>query len=585
MANKFTVSTVFAAVDSMSGTIGKMDANVGKMGDNVSKNLKKMGSGFGEIGKVVGGVASSIAGLAMAVGTAMYKMSVDVALYGDKIAKAARYTGITTDALQEFRYVGELSGIAVEEMDKSMAELNKRIGEGSGTTADALAKMGLNIDDLKNADPNKILEIVADGFQTIENPADKAAIACALFGDAGLKLINVLDTGSAGIEAMAQEAHDLGYVMDEELLNASENLNDDMLRMKTTFKAVQNMLAGEFIPIIDNVIDKITEVSIAGKSQFAGAFTGIANVLAELFLTLLPVLDSVFGLLVPLLNLLAIILKGLAPLFAMIAGIIEKLVPIVGLLADILSVLLGPALDMVVMMLEPVIDILGILLKVIAPVLKAVLWLSQIIVKAFNSIPGPVKNVIFIVIGLLNPIVGFPFLLAGVWRPLKAIIPDIINWIIEAAKKMGTFFVDLWGNIVDIFNVSMDTILFLPEKFISFIDSIITSSSGLGDFFKNLWAGIVDIFKVAIDVISFLLAPMIDMINFVGAGLDVIGLGDKKNKTPMSNNTAAIKSTTNKSTLDVNFNNTPAGTTAKQTGTAPGINVNMGYAYAMGYTK
>lgn len=48
--------------------------------------------------------------------------------------------------------------------------------------------------------------------------------------------------------------------------------------------------------------------------------------------------------------------------------------------------------------------------------------------------------------------------------------------------------------------------------------------------------------------------------------------------TPLTPNAAVIQSstTTNRSILDVNFGNTPPGTTVKQTGSAPGINLNLG---------
>lgn len=540
MANKFTVSTVFSAVDSMTGPIGKMNASVDKLGKNVAGNNKRIAQNFGGIGKIVGGVASAIAAAAIAAGTAMTKLSRDVALAGDEIAKTARYLGMTADRLQEFRYIGELSGVTIQEMDKSLTKLSVNLGKDSSEVQEALDMLGISVEDLKAAGPDESLYLISDAFKNLTDPIDKSTVAYALFGKSGMKMINVLDQGSEGIAALSAEAHDLGYVMDSELLTASENLNDDILRMKTTFKAVQNMLASEFIPIINNVVDKITEMSKESKSKFAGAFTGIANVLAELFITIMPVLDSVFSLLIPLLGLLATILQQLAPLFVMVAQIIEKLVPVVGLLVEIITVALGPALNVVVLALEPVLDWLDLLLKILAPVLKGILWLSKVITNVFGKIPQPIKSAMLVIMGLLNPMIGFPFILAGVWRPLKSIIPDVIEGIVTAAKAMG-------------------------------------------EFFKNLWSDITEIFKIAIDVILLLLSPLISTLNLVGSGLNLIGINVPqigKNNTPMSSKTTNIKSTTNKSVLDVNFNNLPDGTRTKQTGQAPGINVNMGYAYA-----
>ncbi len=54
-----------------------------------------------------------------------------------------------------------------------------------------------------------------------------------------------------------------------------------------------------------------------------------------------------------------------------------------------------------------------------------------------------------------------------------------------------------------------------------------------------------------------------------------------RERVSMSPNAGLIESrstTTNRSTVDVNFNNPPAGTAIKQTGKAPGINLNLGPA-------
>ncbi len=52
----------------------------------------------------------------------------------DKLAKSARVFGFTTDALQEFRFVAEQSGVATTMFDSSMVALTKRMGEAKANT-------------------------------------------------------------------------------------------------------------------------------------------------------------------------------------------------------------------------------------------------------------------------------------------------------------------------------------------------------------------------------------------------------------------------------------------------------------------
>ena len=87
------------------------------------------------------------------------------------------------------------------------------------------------------------------------------------------------------------------------------------------------------------------------------------------------------------------------------------------------------------------------------------------------------------------------------------------------------------------------------------------------------------ILKPIIELIAAILKPVVEAIstvariggNFLGGALSRIA------GTPSSPNTGVIQSnttTTSRSSLDVNFNNAPQGTTMRQTGRAPGITVN-----------
>ena len=101
-------------------------------------------------------------------------------------------------------------------------------------------------------------------------------------------------------------------------------------------------------------------------------------------------------------------------------------------------------------------------------------------------------------------------------------------------------------------------------------------------FFAGLWSGIVEMAAAAFDWILTAIKPITDLIDGVWSGLSAIGIGSGPTLAaaagvPMSSQTSTInRSTSSSSTLDVNFGKLPTGATVKQTGSAPGINVNMG---------
>lgn len=98
---------------------------------------KRMFSLRGIIGTLVGG-----AGLGLLV-----KKSID---FADNIAKTADVAGITTKALQEYRFAADLAGVSTEQLDgravrqadRRAREVVERVGDHSARSgADARAMM------------------------------------------------------------------------------------------------------------------------------------------------------------------------------------------------------------------------------------------------------------------------------------------------------------------------------------------------------------------------------------------------------------------------------------------------------------
>lgn len=74
-----------------------------------------------------------------------------------------------------------------------------------------------------------MFETLVEELQGVEDASKRAAIASLAFGeDAGPRMVNLLDQGTAGIARMRQEARDLGLVIEEELLRDAEAASDSL---------------------------------------------------------------------------------------------------------------------------------------------------------------------------------------------------------------------------------------------------------------------------------------------------------------------------------------------------------------------
>jgi len=268
---KYTIETRFTASNGMSAPVKKMTGDVKNLSTQVSITQKSVSSQFESMGKVTGNILTGIGVAALAAGVAVGKLALSVSSAGDNVAKTARYLGLTTDALQEFRYIGERSGVAVAEMDTALKKLTVNLSSDTEIVAESLRALGLTARQLKAAGPDEVLNLVADGMSRIQDPSKRARVAFDLFGKSGIKMVNVLAEGRSGMARLADEAHRVGYVMDTELLTNSEIMTDEMLNFQTSLKGIGNIISRDVIPQFNIFLPKITDMAVQiGKSLSAG---------------------------------------------------------------------------------------------------------------------------------------------------------------------------------------------------------------------------------------------------------------------------------------------------------------------------
>lgn len=222
------------SVDTKTGiaSLKKLDNQIdktNKSAQSLNTRLKSLNEGFDSFRRTVGyasvAAAGIVVGMAKATGAALD--------YADAIGKASDVAGVATDSLQEFRYAFGLFNISAKETDDSFRRLNRRLGEfvksGGGPAKQAFDQLGLSADimsgNLKGTEA--VMDELVDRLGRIEDDAIRAALASQLFGDdAGPKLALALAQGAQAIDSLRQKARDLGLIMDEDLIRASEEAND-----------------------------------------------------------------------------------------------------------------------------------------------------------------------------------------------------------------------------------------------------------------------------------------------------------------------------------------------------------------------
>jgi hypothetical protein len=196
-----------------------------------------------KIAKSVVGVVAKVGAAAVALGAGFVVATKKALEFADSIAKTADKVGLSTDALQKYRYAADLAGVSNGELDKAFDKLNKSIGEtisdGTGAAFDAFEQLGLSSDlmsgKLRGTEP--VFLAVSDALAQVDDHSQRAALAADIFGRSGTKLINLMKNGRGDIKAAAKELDDFGGVIEEGTLRSSEKAIDAITRLTTLMQS------------------------------------------------------------------------------------------------------------------------------------------------------------------------------------------------------------------------------------------------------------------------------------------------------------------------------------------------------------
>ena len=216
----------------------------------------------------------------IAAGAGMLKLASDTGKYADELLDLQEVSGLTTDQLQEWRQVARVAGVETDAMSNAASGLVRRmkqLQEGSGAAHRAAQRLGLSVHDA-NGELRSTDEIMMDAVRSLgdmEAGLDRAGIANDLFGRRWEQIAPIIGMGADEIAKARQEAHDFGFVMDEEALEAANNFRDAMDQLQERIKVTGRNLALEFMPVIEKELIPMVDDLIGKFSETVRVFTDL----------------------------------------------------------------------------------------------------------------------------------------------------------------------------------------------------------------------------------------------------------------------------------------------------------------------
>ncbi len=223
----------------------------------------------GVIDKLDGVSASGAAliGILGASATALAKLTVNTAAAADDLLTLSSTSGMSTDTLQEFAYMADLVDTSVDTVTGSLTKLIRNMNtarNGTGDAATAFAQLGVRFTDARGQlrDSNEVFLEVIDKLGRVRNETERDAYSMSLFGRSARDLNPLIEAGSDRLRELAEQAHDVGYVMDSNTLQSFGALQDELDEMSKQSEALKNSLALALLPILTSLFQTISSIPV-----------------------------------------------------------------------------------------------------------------------------------------------------------------------------------------------------------------------------------------------------------------------------------------------------------------------------------
>lgn len=507
------------AIDSgeMDELADEADGAADSMGD-VATEADNAGSGLEGLG-----VAAAAAGAAMAaataamleglkeVGSALVDCTVSAGDYVDKLHTMESVTGISTETLQEMNYVSGLIDVSVETMTGSMTkleksmnsaneknteyyktldELDEQLKKGSITqdqyaekVAAALEKsqsaydqLGISVTDSsgKLRDNEDVFWEVIDALGQMEDGTERDLLAMELLGKSAKDLNPLIEAGSAGFQELAQEAHEVGAVMDDETLDAFQEFDDQMERLKKGGEAAKNALGTILLPSLNTLattgtgaLNKFTLAVQNSNGDIGKIGDAISEMLPEIFAEVNAVLPDILNL---------------------IGTAVDTLLQ---LIIDNLPLIIDSAMNIINMLTETLINPENVV-KITNAALQIILTLCESVV---NNLPTILEAAVQIILTLVQ----------GLTNSLPTLIPAVVDAVLTIVNTL------LAGDqLSQIINAGLQLIITLAGALIDYLPQLIDRLPELIEGIVGFLTGdaLPDIIQAGVDLLVALVSDL-----------------------------------------------------------------------------
>jgi len=455
--------------------------------NSAEKSGKSFGQSLTSGLKVAGKAMAALYTGTVAVAAAIAKVTLNSAKYGDEIAKESQKLNMSTAGYQKWSTMLEMAGTSIDVMSMGMKTFTGILDEASKGNATALLtlqRLGLGYEDFAGLSVEDSLKKVVEQFQRMEQGAEKTQLAVDLFGRSGQELLPLLNQEVGSIDELFKSYEELGLIISDDVLRASEDLDDQLSLLKKSFKVAAVNIGTVFMPAISKVVAGLLDLARGSAGAGETLKTGIINAINSV-IDYLPKIGEFAAMIIPL-----IVDTVVSTLPKLLQAAINIVVTLAGMLIKYLPELIPAAIGMILTLVQGLVNNLPLLID------TAIDLILAIVDGLIASLPIIIEMAPQIIEALINGIVyAIPQLLEAAWAIIIALINYLLdpNNLVTLARAGISIIIAIGKGIIDNVKNLIDVV---PKIFNAVKDAF--ANSGWIDIGKNMINGIITGVKNAI---------------------------------------------------------------------------------------
>lgn len=271
--------------DTLARLLVSIEAQTTELQKGLDRSAKQIARFRSDVNKTLGGIkrdfVTALAGVATVatVKTALNSF-IDSASH---LKNFSEQVNVSISSLVQLEKEASKAGIAQDSFEKSLLNLSEaqvKAVDGSKDAIAAFNAIGISQKELASLKTDELFLRLADRLKLYEDGGRKAAVVSALLGDKNVKLINLLNQGSAAITENSKRFKQLGDQY-QETAEGADAFDSKLVAVSADLELLRNSFALGVLKSLDELIDGFTKggpqlASFQRQMQLLGTGVGTA---------------------------------------------------------------------------------------------------------------------------------------------------------------------------------------------------------------------------------------------------------------------------------------------------------------------